>query len=80
MELHKWLTTACLSLIFLSLTSCGGKHQKADVKENQQQAQAQAAAAPAQLPTRLKTPGYSVAPEEHAGPDRKSTRLNSSHT
>lgn len=68
MELHKWLTTACLSLIFLSLTSCGGKHQKADVKENQQQAQAQAAAAPAQLPTRFQTPGYSVAPEEHASP------------
>ena len=68
MELHKWLTTACLSLIFLSLTSCGGKHQKADVKENQQQAQTQAAAAPAQLPTRFQTPGYSVAPEEHAGP------------
>jgi general secretion pathway protein D/MSHA biogenesis protein MshL len=72
MELHKWLTTACLSLIFLSLTSCGGKHQKADVKENQQQAQAQAqaqaTASPAQLPTRFQSPGYSVAPEEHAGP------------
>lgn len=70
MELHKWLTTACLSLIFLSLTSCGGKHQKADVKENQQQAQAQAqtAAAPAQLPTRFQSPGYTVAPEEHVGP------------
>lgn len=68
MELHKWLTTACLSLILLAFTSCGGKHQKTDVKENQQQAQAQATAAPAQLPTRFQSPGYSVAPEEHAGP------------
>lgn len=66
MELHKWLTTACLSLIVLSLASCGGKHQKADVKENQPPAQA-TAAAPAQLPTRFQSPGYSIAAEEHAG-------------